>query len=183
MFFQPYTADQQVSLRPENESLAQFGTAGLRPIGVPHGGPPSALAVYKWDRTLAALEALAATGPHDPYDDVAFEYCDPLTGRPALPTIGLGIQMLRPGVDTAAHRHTSSTVYHVVRGEGTTIVNGTPHRWGARDFLVVPPWAWHEHVNASAQQPAIVFQMNDQPTMRALDLYREEGRADVIGPR
>ena len=183
VFFQPYTADQQVSSRPEAESLAQFGAAGLRPVGVSHAGRPSALAVYKWDRTLAALQALAAAGPYDPCDDVAFQYRDPVTGRPALPTIGLGIQMLRPGVHTAAHRHTSSTVYHVVRGEGMTMVDGTAYDWGERDFLVVPPWAWHEHINRSAREPAILFQMNDEPTMRALDLYREEGRAGEAGPR
>jgi gentisate 1,2-dioxygenase len=178
VFFQPYPADQQQSSRPDDESLYQYGAAGLRPVGAPHGGRASALAVYKWDRTVAALKGLAATGPYDPYDDVAFEYRDPATGVPALPTIGLGIQMLRPGVRTRAHRHTSSTVYHVVRGAGTTLVNGTAYDWGERDFFVVPPWAWHEHVNRSASEPAILFQMNDQPTMRALDLYREEGRAD-----
>jgi gentisate 1,2-dioxygenase len=176
VFFQPFPADQQAPSCPENESLHQYGAAGLRPAGAASAGPYSALAVYKWSRTLAALEGLAATGPYDPYDDVAFEYTDPATGRPALPTIGLGIQMLRPGTRTRAHRHTSSTVYHVVRGAGTTLIDRTAFEWGERDFVVVPPWAWHEHVNRSAREPAILFQMNDQPTMRALGLYREEGR-------
>ncbi|HZS01709.1 MAG TPA: cupin domain-containing protein [Chloroflexota bacterium] len=183
VFFQPYSADQQVPTRPEAESLAHFGAAGLRPVGVRDDGQPSALAVYKWPRTLAALEALAATGPYDPHDDVAFEYRDPLTGRPALPTIGLGIQMLRPGVHTLAHRHTSSTVYHVVRGEGATIIDGTAYSWSERDFLVVPPWAWHEHLNHSSSQPAILFQMNDQPTMQALGLFQEQAQGTSAGQR
>jgi gentisate 1,2-dioxygenase len=181
VFFEPYGADQQPASRPDAESLYQYGAAGLRPVGAPPGSRASPLAVYKWDRTLAALEGMAATGPHDPYDDVAFEFRDPLSGRPALPTIGLGIQLLRPSVHTRAHRHTSSTVYHVVRGAGTTIIDGTAHDWGERDFLVVPPWAWHEHVNRSASQPAILFQMNDQPAMQALDLFREQSHPGATG--
>jgi gentisate 1,2-dioxygenase len=175
IFFQPHAADQQAVSQPADVSLHQYGTAGLVPCGVPATGPASPLAVYRWQRTLAALQGLAATGPFDPHDDVAFDYRNPVTGAPALPTIGLGIQMLRPGVRTAPHRHTSSTVYHVVRGAGTTVVDGTPFDWSERDFLAVPPWSWHEHLNRSAQEPAILFKMNDAPTMRALSLYREEG--------
>src|SRR2546421_11344354 len=72
VFFQPYTADQQQASRPDAESLHRFGAAGLQPVGAPPDGRTSALAVYKWSRTLAALEGLAATGPHDAYNDVAF---------------------------------------------------------------------------------------------------------------
>jgi gentisate 1,2-dioxygenase len=174
VFFQPYTADQQPVNACPDGALRRFGGApGLRPLGAGPAGRPSPLPVYKWARTWEALQALAGTEP-DPFDDVALEYQNPLTGGPALPTIGLAIQMLRPGVHTRAHRHTSSTVYHVVRGAGATIINGQRFDWGERDFLVVPPWAWHEHVNASAREVAVLFQMNDMPTMRALDLYREE---------
>ena len=63
---------------------------------------------------------------------------------------------------------------HVVRGAGATIVNGTRYDWGERDFFVVPPWAWHEHLNGSGKEPAILFHMDDSPAMRALDFYREE---------
>ena len=174
VFFEPYPADQQPVREPPDGAYRRFGVAGLRPPGAQPTDRATPLPVYPWRRTEEALRALAATEP-DPYDDVALEYGNPLTGGPALPTIGLAVQLLRPGVRTRAHRHTSSTVYHVVRGAGATIVNGTRYPWSARDFVVVPPWAWHEHWNDSATEEAILFQMNDQPTMRALDLYREEG--------
>ena len=177
VFFQPYTAaDQQPVNAVPDASLRRFGGPGMRPVGTMPTGRASPLPVYRWARTLETLEALAGTAP-DPHDDVALEYLNPLTGGPALPTIGLGMQMLRPGVHTRAHRHTTSTVYHVVRGAGATIINGTRFDWGERDFFVVPPWAWHEHLNVSATDAAILFHMDDSPAMRALDFYREEAHS------
>jgi len=129
--------------------------------------------VFKHARTRRRLDELAADDG-DPFDDVALEFRNPLSGGAALPTIGLGMQMLRPGVQTRAHRHTSSALYHVVNGSGTTIIDGEPFSWEVRDFLVVPPWAWHQHRNPSRTEPAVLFQMNDVPVMKALGLYREE---------
>ncbi|MGH7766987.1 MAG: cupin domain-containing protein, partial [Candidatus Binatia bacterium] len=42
------------------------------------------------------------------------------------------------------------------------------------DSFVVPNWAWHEHVNRSKSDEAILFSVNDIPIMKAFDLYREE---------
>ena len=79
------------------------------------------------------------------------------TGGPVMPGYRLaGSQMLRPGVHTRAHRHTASVVYFVVRGQGHSIVNGTRYDWAERDFLVLPNWAWHEHVN-EGDEDAILF--------------------------
>lgn len=176
VFFEPYSAPKQpVGPWPE-DSFRRFGAGSLRPLGSRLAGRASPLLVYPWARTLEALEALAGTAP-DPHEDVALEYQNPLSGGSALPTIGLAIQLLRPGVQTRAHRHTSSTVYHVVRGEGFTVIDGTRYDWTERDFFVVPPWAWHEHANVSSREAAILFQMNDMPTMEALGLYRAEAYA------
>ena len=122
-------------------------------------------------------------GAPDPCDDVILGYRNPLTGGPAMRTIGLAMQLLRPGVHTLPHRHSTSTVYQAVRGAGVMAVNGERFAWKERDFIVVPPWAWHEHQNASSSEEAILFQFNDEPAMRALGLYREqqEGGAVVIG--
>ena len=49
--------------------------------------------------------------------------------------------MLRPGVQTQAHRHVGSAVYHVFEGQGETIMNGVRFVWEQGDFFVVPSWA------------------------------------------
>ncbi len=98
-----------------------------------------------------------------------------------LPTLGCAIQLLRPGVHTRAHRHTSSSVYHVFRGRGYSVINGQRLDWEQGDFLAVPPWAWHEHANASTADEAVLFSINDLPAMEALALYREQAYAEHDG--
>ena len=83
------------------------------------------------------------------------------------------IQLIRPGIHTQAHRQVNSAVYHVFDGRGCTVINGQRVNWERGDFFVVPPWAWHEHVNESKEE-AILFSIQDTPVMKALGLYREE---------
>jgi gentisate 1,2-dioxygenase len=82
--------------------------------------------------------------------------------------------MLRPGERTKKHRHTSSAMYFVVRGEGKTVVGDKTLAWKRHDSFVVPNWAWHEHANNSTSDDAILFSVNDIPILNAFGLYREE---------
>src|SRR5216683_1716258 len=96
------------------------------------------------------------------------------SGGPALPTIGTAIQVLRPGAKCKPHRHTGSVVYYVVRGQGTTVIDGEQFDWSKGDFLALPPWAVHAHQNRSDKVEAVLFQVNDIPVLKSLGLYREE---------
>src|SRR5581483_12014876 len=69
---------------------------------------------------------------------------------------------------------TSSTIYHAFRGGGVTTIDGKKYEWSEGDCFVVPLWSWHSHQNASKKEEAILFSVNDQPTLEALKLYREE---------
>jgi len=134
---------------------------------------------YKWRDTLAALKDAAAAGPRDQSDGVLLEYTNPLTGGPAMPTIGCWVQWLAPGAATKPHRHTSSTIYHVVEGEGVTTVGdkktaGNELTWTAKDCFFVPSWKWHHFRNNSRKDPAILFSVTDRPVLERLGLYREE---------
>jgi gentisate 1,2-dioxygenase len=126
---------------------------------------------YRWDD--AHRELLRRAGDTaDPFDDVIMEYRDPVSGASVLPTIGCYLQMLHPGVETRTHRHTSSAVYHVVRGSGSTMIGDDRHEWDAGDFFVVPPNVSHSHRHRE-KEPAILFSMQDIPLLKALGLYYE----------
>jgi len=134
---------------------------------------------YKWRDTLAALKEIAAAGQIDPYDGVLLEYAHPLTGGATMPTIGCWVQQLPPGATTKSHRHTSSTIYHVVQGEGVTTVGdkksaGDDLTWGPKDCFFVPSWKWHQFKNTSKKEPAIIFSVTDRPILESLGLLREE---------
>lgn len=135
--------------------------------------------VYKWRDTVNALNEVAAAGERDPHDGVLLEYSHPVTGGPTMPTIGCWVQMIPPGESTKPHRHTSSTIYHVVQGEGAASVGkskAAPARfeWTARDCFFVPSWTWHHFENPSKHESAIVFSVTDRPVLESLGLFREE---------
>jgi gentisate 1,2-dioxygenase len=60
------------------------------------------------------------------------------------------------------------------------VINGQRFDWQRGDFFVVPPWAWHEHGNAS-QEETILFSVQDTPVMKALGLYREQAYEENRG--
>ena len=184
------------------ESVRKYASGTLRPAWEDTNIPYSPLWHYKWEQTHAALRNLAETVGNplvcsdvdsritiaaippsnncSPFDDVAMEFSDPATGGPVLRTLACWIQLIRPGINTRAHRHTSSAVYQVFRGQGHSVINGQRFDWGEGDFLVVPSWAWHEHANDTDDE-AILFSIQDIPVMKSLSLYREEPYTENAG--
>ncbi|HEY2804360.1 MAG TPA: cupin domain-containing protein [Gemmatimonadales bacterium] len=81
-----------------------------------------------------------------------------------------GVQVMNPGESASAHRHQASALRFVMEGKGAyTIVDGERMDLGARDFVLTPNGAWHEHgVDADGTQ--CVWQDGlDIPLMNALD--------------
>jgi 1-hydroxy-2-naphthoate dioxygenase len=170
-FYEPYGEDRQPK-RPTDGDYLQARAGHLRPVWerpktehVPYR--------YPWREVEAELLRMADQAG-SPYDGVVMEYANPMTGGPTLPTISCWIQRLRPGQETRPHRHTSSSVYCVVRGEGSTVVEGEELRWSKHDAFCVPNWSMHHFVNRSATDDAVLFSVNDIPALRALGLYFEE---------
>ncbi len=62
----------------------------------------------------------------------------------------------------------------MVRGEGTTIVDGQRLEWSKNDTFAVPGWASYRHLNNAASHDAVLFSYSDEPVMRSLGLYRTE---------
>ncbi len=142
---------------------------------VRHGLPLADFFHYKWRDTEPALRALArSAGARDPHDGYLLEYRNPLGGGPTMTTIQCAVQLLPPREETAAHRHTSTAIYHAFRGSGATEIGGERFDWQQGDSFVVPLWHDHRHINRSASEDAILFSMTDAPALKALGLYREE---------
>src|SRR5262249_15694651 len=137
-----------------------------------------------WDETEASLQRLAAAAgdAFDPFDDIAMEYINPHTGGALMPTLACGVQRIRPGVRTRAHRHTGSAVYLAFEGRGYSVIDGQRSDWGAGDLFVGPSWAWHEQASAEdAAAGAILFSVQDTPVIQALGLWREQAYPETDG--
>ncbi len=174
VFYELYPEDVQSVTQPDRSSLAKYGAGALRPTWERHGAAYSPLMHSPWEQSWAALERLARMVEGSPYDGVALEYTNPTTGGPVMPTIACHIQLLRPGERTKAHRHTASAIYHVVEGEGFSIVGGRRLDWEAKDVFCVPGWAFHEHVNTSSTESVVLFSFTDAPVLHSLSLFREQ---------
>jgi gentisate 1,2-dioxygenase len=133
--------------------------------------PYSPVFRYGWDESYEKL-LLSSEGTE--FDGTVFEYRNPPTGGPIMPTIGAQLQLLKPKEETKPHRHTGSVIYQVAKGRGWSMIGSQRFDWEEKDIFALPSWALHSHGNGSPTEDAVLFSFNDFPAMKALALYREE---------
>ncbi|MGH7930663.1 MAG: cupin domain-containing protein, partial [Candidatus Binatia bacterium] len=161
-----YSERRQPIEKDSDEVMGKLGAA-LR-----HGMPLADYFHYKWRDTEKTLRALAESPAiKDRFDGYLLEYRNPLTNGPAMTTMQCALQLLLPRDETETHRHTSTVIYHVFRGSGSTVIGKRVFDWEQGDSFVVPVWSPHRHRNRSSED-AILFSMSDAPVLKALDLYR-----------
>ena len=171
-----YQLSDERSLTPLRSGISEqrFSAVGLKPMTQLRGTSSKAgLIHYRWKATYEALRRLADLGEASPFDDVMLEYVNPQNGESIYPTFACCIQMIRPGVETRAHRQASCAVYYVFEGQGRSVIDGRVFEWAKGDFFVVPSYFWHEHA-CTGKEPAILFSLQDFPAMKNLGIYREE---------
>lgn len=171
-FFEPFRQRTQPVVGGLDRCARQYTHGVLRPVPTPTGSSFSPVSCYPWAQTRSALDAVAFDPVGSDVDGTLFEYTNPLTGGPVMPTMSCRIQRLAPGFLGQAHRHTASAIYHVVVGEGTTYVGDTALEWGRGDVFAVPGWAPHQHANAFNDHEAVLFSFTDEPLQRSLGIHR-----------
>ena len=171
MLWQEGETRQQAVERPAGFSQSVMGHA--RPLAM-KAEPSTPPFRYPWAETAQTLGAVRGGEMEpDPYNGIRLSYAHPVNGGPTLPTFSCELQLLTPHLKTRAHRHMSTTIYHVFRGSGASQVGEERLEWSQGDIFLVPPWAPHQHENLAGED-AILFAMDDWPVLTALNLYREE---------
>ncbi len=168
-FFEGFDATEHQITKPDGHMRRKTGpmrpaTGDTYPSGVPFR--------YSGKEAIETLRALGEDAA-DPFDGYTLDYVNPLTGGPVMPTTACRLHRLKPAQTTASHRHTASTIYHVMEGSGTTLVGGTTLSWQKGATFVIPMWRWHHHVCEGAGE-AVLFSVGDDPVFRALAQYRME---------
>jgi gentisate 1,2-dioxygenase len=92
-------------------------------------------------------------------------------GNPAMDTIGLAMMRLAPRVRTAPYRATTNNIYAIVKGTGTTTIDGERFEWSRGDVIAAPSWRPHFH---EAAEDALMFRVSDEPVMARLGFLRVE---------
>ena len=105
---------------------------------------PAALPTSTRARGLGVPAAMEPAGL-GPLRRFVLDYVDPVTGGYTMPTIACRLHRLPAGQSTRRQRETSSRIYNVVRGTGSTVAGAKTLNWLPGDAFVVPGWCWCEH--------------------------------------
>ncbi len=80
-----------------------------------------------------------------------------------------GLQLILPGEIAPSHRHSQSALRFVIEGEGAyTAVDGERTIMHEGDFVITPPWTWHDHGNES-DRPMVWMDGLDVPLVNFLN--------------
>jgi gentisate 1,2-dioxygenase len=158
--------------RPAGDCEARYAGALLPDsAGEAASSLSSPLMNYRYARARESLAAMQRNGPVDAWHGVKLRYANPLTGGPAMPTIGAGLQLLAAGFSTAPYRATDGTVFVVVEGRGRSEIGDATFDWTENDVFVAPSWALRRHQAASE---AVLFSFSDRAAQEKLGIWREE---------
>jgi len=117
---------------------------------------------FRWEDTLAALtleqERVGANQP-----------VSVRLGPAQLDTIRLDMLRIPAGCDTPALRTTANAIFAVVRGSGTSTIDGTTLDWSFGDTIAVPAWRPFSH---HADEDSILLQVCDAPVLEKLGWLR-----------
>lgn len=93
-----------------------------------------------------------------------------------------GLQIILPGEVAPSHRHTPSALRFVVEGEGAYLaVAGERIAIRPGDFIVTPPWAWHDHGNMGPA-PVVWLDGLDTPFAQLFGAHFRENHPDEKHP-
>jgi gentisate 1,2-dioxygenase len=81
-------------------------------------------------------------------------------------TLFAGVQLIMPGEIAPPHRHTQSALRFILEGSGAyTTIDEEKVVMEPGDFIITPPWRWHEHGNDSGK-PMVWLDGLDIPMVR-----------------
>jgi gentisate 1,2-dioxygenase len=95
-------------------------------------------------------------------------------GEPALDTMALYMMQLAPRTKTASYKSTANNIFAVVRGTGTTTIDGERFKWSRGDVIAAPAWQPHFH---EADDDALLFRVTDEPVLTRLGFHRVDDLA------
>ncbi len=154
---------------PPGDNQSRYGV-NMLPMGATFETRNSPVFHYPYPKTRDALTVLAKSGEFDPYHGIKMEYINPVTGGPVLPTLSAFMQLLPAKFAGEWYRSTAAWVYHVVEGQGRTVIGETTIEWGHRDIFVVPAWYPHRH---EAEGESVLYSFSDRGVHHKLGVFRE----------
>lgn len=119
------------------------------------------------------LRAIDLVRPEDAGRRVVTLLNDSDAGRQHTAVVGWlfsGLQAMKPGEITPAHKHTASAHRFIMEGAGAyTVVDGHHITLGKNDYVLTPNGCWHDHGVAADGQVSIWQDGLDIPLMNSME--------------
>jgi gentisate 1,2-dioxygenase len=125
---------------------------------------------YPFEQWRENLTSLAASAEIDPHLGHALEFINPGNGGPVMPTISAHVRLIPAGFETAPRRSSDGSIFVVVEGQGTALINGKEVALSERDVVAIPSW---NEVRFSASKDLMLFAFSDKASQEKLSLYKE----------
>ena len=135
---------------------------------LPHDAPKPVTKSCLWayQRIRPLLLRAGKLTPVEKAERRVLVLCDPGRGPGAMQATSViycGLQLLLPGEQAPAHRHTPSAARIVIEGEGAyTVVDGEKCPMQRGDLILTPGGMWHDHGHEGTQ-PVIWLDALDLP--------------------
>jgi gentisate 1,2-dioxygenase len=94
-----------------------------------------------------------------------------------IPGMWVTVHLLLPGEKIAMHRHTPSSMYYIIKGDGYSTINEYRIEWTAGDSYSCPSWSYHEHFN-TGDGDVLMYTVQDAPlyTYSRMVLFQPAGK-------
>jgi gentisate 1,2-dioxygenase len=85
--------------------------------------------------------------------------------------LGGQAERLNKGSTSPLRQETSSCVYHVISGSGSSVIEGHKTIWKQGDTFCIPSWQRYQHT-AAPEEAVYLYRFDDQPMLKSLGFYR-----------
>lgn len=89
------------------------------------------------------------------------------------------VQAFEPGDHGKPHRHSNLAIFIVRQGHGYSIIDEKKIEWAAGDVFFAPAWSRHEHCNSSETERAVLYTVQDVPTVTNMGVWFFQGTEDA----
>jgi gentisate 1,2-dioxygenase len=96
---------------------------------------------------------------------------DVLLGPSSLDTLDLHVLRLDAGHTFVEGRSTANSVFAVIQGEGTSVIDEQRFAWSSSDVFVVPAWRPHTY---TVERRTFLLRVTDERVMKQLGWLRQE---------
>jgi gentisate 1,2-dioxygenase len=96
---------------------------------------------------------------------------DVLLGPASLDTLDLHVLRLEPGYTWVQGRSTANSVFGVISGEGSSVIDEQRFVWSSSDVFVVPAWRPHTY---TVKRRSFLLRVTDERVMKQLGWLRQE---------